>query len=91
MRSLRFSPLEVERYGVISGKDYAIQLDGSSDNESTFKRVFFDPKDESVLVLKCVNPRSKSPGKVKRRKGDSARASDLGVASAGEGDAVTVR
>ena len=61
-----FSPLEVQRYGVISGKDYAIQLDGQADNENTFKRVLFDPKDDTVFVLKCVNPRAKSPGKIKR-------------------------
>jgi hypothetical protein len=63
-----FSPLEVQRYGVIPGKDYAIQLDGDGDNESTFKRVMFDARDESVFVLKCVNPRAKSPGKIKRER-----------------------
>ena len=63
-----FSPLEVQRYGIISGRDYAIQLDGEADNENTFKRVFFDAADASVVVLKCVNPKSKSPGKVKRER-----------------------
>ena len=63
-----FSPLEVQRYGVIAGKDYAIQLDGARDGENTFKRVLFDPADASVFVLKCVNPRSKSPGKIKRER-----------------------
>jgi hypothetical protein len=63
-----FSPLEVQRYGVIQGKDYAIQLDGESDNENTFKRVMFDPNDESVFVLKCVNPKTRSPGKIKRER-----------------------
>ena len=63
-----FSPLEVQRYGVIAGKDYAIQFDGEANNENTFKRVFFDATDDSVLVLKCVNPKSKSPGKVKRER-----------------------
>src|SRR5688572_10345308 len=63
-----FSPLEVQRYGVIAGKDYAIQLDGESDNENTFTRVLFDPNDETVFVLKCVNPKSRSPGKIKRER-----------------------
>jgi hypothetical protein len=63
-----FSPLEVQRYGVIAGKDYAIQLDGESDNENTFKRVMFDPHDQTVFVLKCVNPKSRSPGKIKRER-----------------------
>lgn len=63
-----FSPLEVQRYGVIPGKDYAIQLDGEADNESTFKRVLFDPQDQTVFVLKCVNPKSRSPGKIKRER-----------------------
>src|SRR3954466_9642579 len=63
-----FSPLEVQRYGVIPGKDYAIQLDGVADHENTFKRVLLDPNDESVFVLKCVNPKSKSPGKIKRER-----------------------
>ena len=63
-----FSPLEVQRYGVVAGKDYAIQLDGESDNENTFKRVLFDPHDETVFVLNCVNPKSRSPGKIKRER-----------------------
>jgi phage repressor protein C with HTH and peptisase S24 domain len=63
-----FSPLEVQRYGVIHGRDYAIQLDGESNNENTFKRVFFDPNDDTVFLLKCVNPKSKSPGKIKRER-----------------------
>lgn len=63
-----FSPLEVQRYGVIAGKDYAIQLDSEGDEANTFKRVLFDSADESVFVLKCVNPRSKSPGKIKRER-----------------------
>src|SRR5436190_9903841 len=63
-----FSPLEVQRYGVIAGKDYAIQLDGDANHESTFKRVLFDPSDASVFILKCVNTKSRSPGKIKREK-----------------------
>jgi hypothetical protein len=63
-----FSPLEVQRYGVIPGKDYAIQLDGESNHENTFKRVLLDPHDESIFILKCVNPKTKSPGKIKRER-----------------------
>ena len=63
-----FSPLEVQRDGVVPGKDYAIQLDSEGDNENTFKRVLFDPNDETVFILKCVNPKSRSPGKIKRER-----------------------
>lgn len=64
-----FSPLEVERYGVVAGKDYAIQLDGEGDEQSTFKRVLLDPADEDVLVLQCVNPAftRRPPYRVPRR------------------------
>lgn len=61
-----FSPLEVQRYGVVPGKDYAIQLDGQGASENTFKRILLDPKDESVFVLKCVNPKFKAPRRVRR-------------------------
>ena len=63
-----FSPLEVERYGIIPGRDYAVQLDGQADHENTFKRVFLDEKDPEVLVLRCVNPKFKSPGKIRRER-----------------------
>ena len=63
-----FSPLEVQRYGVVPGKDYAIQLDAEGSAENTFKRVMFDASDDSVFVLKCINPRTKSPGKIKRER-----------------------
>lgn len=63
-----FSPLEVVRYGVVSGKDYAIQLDGAGNHENTFKRVLLDPKDESVFLFKCVNPKFKGPQPVKRER-----------------------
>lgn len=63
-----FSPLEVHRYGVVPGKDYAIQLDGMGNSENTFKRVLFDPKDESIFLLRCVNPKFKGPEKVKRER-----------------------
>jgi phage repressor protein C with HTH and peptisase S24 domain len=63
-----FSPLEVERYGVVTGKDYAIQLDGAGDAESTFKRVTLDARDDSVFVLNCVNPKFKGPERIKRER-----------------------
>src|SRR3954469_17557741 len=63
-----FSPLEVQRYGVIAGKDYAIQMDGEANHEKTFKRVLLDPNDDTVYILKCVNPKTKSPGKIKRER-----------------------
>ena len=78
-----FSPLEVQRYGVTSGKDYAIQLDGQGNNENTFKRVFLDPKDESVFLLKCVNPKFKSQS-VKRERVCGC-AGDLGVVAPAQG------
>ena len=63
-----FSPLEVQRYGVASGKDYAIQLDGQGNNENTFKRVFLDPKDDTVFLLRCINPKFKGPQSIKRER-----------------------
>jgi hypothetical protein len=63
-----FSPLEVQRYGVIAGKDYAIQMDGEANHENTFKRVLLDPNDDTVFILKCVNAKTKSPGKIKRER-----------------------
>ena len=63
-----FSPLEVQRYGVVAGKDYAIQLDGGGKGENTFKRVLLDPKDQSVFVFKCINPKYKAPERVKRER-----------------------
>ena len=63
-----FSPLEVQRYGVVSGKDYAIQLDGAGDHQNTFKRVYLDDKDPDVFVLRCVNTKYKGPEKIKREK-----------------------
>jgi hypothetical protein len=63
-----FSPLEVQRYGVVAGKDYAIQLDGGGKGENSFKRVLLDPKDETVFVFKCINPKYKAPERVKRER-----------------------
>jgi hypothetical protein len=63
-----FSPLEVQRYGVQSGKDYAIQLDSMGNQENTFKRVMLDARDESIFILKCVNPKFKGPEKVKKER-----------------------
>jgi hypothetical protein len=63
-----FSPLEVTRYGAVEGRDYAIQLDGQANSENSFKRLFFDAGDQSVFHFKCINPKYKSPEKVKRER-----------------------
>ena len=64
-----FSPLEVQRYGVIPGKDYAIQLDGEGNEENTFKRVLFDPNDDERLRPEVRQPEdASSPGKIKRER-----------------------
>jgi hypothetical protein len=76
-----FSPLEVQRYGVIAGRDYAIQLDGEANHENTFKRVLFDPQDDSVFVLRCVNPKTRAR-QDQAGAGDPPRRAIWGVASA---------
>jgi hypothetical protein len=63
-----FSPLEVQRYGPTEGKDYAIQLDGQGNSENSFKRLYFDPADTTVFQFRCVNPKYKSPEKIKRER-----------------------
>ncbi len=51
-----FSPLEVEQNGIVDGEDYYVQLDGSGDGRSTFKRVTVDPSSPTHLLLTCLNP-----------------------------------
>ena len=51
-----FSPLEVQRHGPQSGKDYAIQLHGHSAQESSFKRLLVDPQNPEVFLFRCINP-----------------------------------
>ena len=63
-----FSPLEVQRYGPQQGKDYAVQLDSTGANESTFKRLFVEKEDPSVFLFRCINPKYKTDQKVKREK-----------------------
>jgi phage repressor protein C with HTH and peptisase S24 domain len=61
-----FSPLEVQRYGPQTGKDYAIQLDGQSANESSFKRLFTDKENPGIFYFRCANPKYKTNEKVQR-------------------------
>jgi phage repressor protein C with HTH and peptisase S24 domain len=63
-----FSPLEVQRYGPQAGKDYAVQLDSTGANENSFKRLFLEKDDPTVFLFRCINPKYKSPEKVKRDK-----------------------
>ena len=47
-----FSLDATEREGIVEGKDYFIQL---ADGSNTFKRVFLDPENRDVLILRCWN------------------------------------
>lgn len=47
-----FSVDAVDAEGVVEGRNYFIQLD---DGHNTFKRVFVDPDDPDMLVLRCWN------------------------------------
>ena len=49
-----FSIETAEREGIIEGKNYFIQF---ADGENTFKRVFPDPDNRELLVLRCWNPK----------------------------------
>ena len=63
-----FSPLEVQRYGPQNARDYAIQLDGQSANESGFKRLFIDRENISVFYFRCINPKYKTNERVLRER-----------------------
>ena len=63
-----FSPLEVQRYGPQPGKDYAIQMDGDPPSKNDFKRLFLEKEDPTIFLFRCINPKYKSPEKVKRDK-----------------------
>jgi hypothetical protein len=54
---------------IVEGGDYAIQLDGSGDEESFFKQLFTDPKGGGIwLVAKSINPETRPKSvKVDRR------------------------
>ncbi|HZL34698.1 MAG TPA: LexA family transcriptional regulator [Tepidisphaeraceae bacterium] len=47
-----FSVEAAEREGIIDGKNYFLQF---ADGENTFKRVFPDPDNRELLILKCWN------------------------------------
>lgn len=47
-----FSIEKAEREGIIDGKNYFVQL---FDGNNTFKRVFLDPENRDVLILRCWN------------------------------------
>lgn len=61
-----FSPLLIERNGIRDGDDCGVQLDGAGDGQSTFKRVFHDPQNPDVLILKCANPKLRAVMRVQR-------------------------
>jgi transcriptional regulator with XRE-family HTH domain len=49
-----FSVDVAEREGIIEGKNYFLQF---VDGENTFKRVFPDPENRELLILRCWNER----------------------------------
>ena len=49
-----FSVDAAELEGVINGRNYFVQFD---DGQNTFKRLFADPADPELLVLRCWNQR----------------------------------
>jgi transcriptional regulator with XRE-family HTH domain len=49
-----FSVDAAEREGIVEGKNYFIQFAGE---ENTFKRIFFDPENRELLILRCWNER----------------------------------
>jgi phage repressor protein C with HTH and peptisase S24 domain len=49
-----FSVDAAEREGIVDGKAYFIQFAGE---ENTFKRIFRDPENHELLILKCWNER----------------------------------
>jgi phage repressor protein C with HTH and peptisase S24 domain len=61
-----FSVDAAEREGIVEGKNYFLQF---ADGENTFKRVFIDPDNHELLILRCWNekyePRVVERGNVK--------------------------
>jgi len=49
-----FSVDAAEREGIVDGKNYFIQF---TDGENTFKRIFPDPENRELLILRCWNER----------------------------------
>jgi len=50
--SVIFSVDAAESEGIIEGRNYFIQF---ADGQNTFKRIFLDPENHELLVLKCWN------------------------------------
>ena len=57
-----FSVDSAENEGIIEGRNYFIQF---QDDQNTFKRIFLDPENHELLVLKCWN--EKYPPRVVER------------------------
>ena len=57
-----FSVDSAENEGIIEGRNYFIQF---HDDQNTFKRIFLDPENHELLVLKCWN--EKYPPRVVER------------------------
>jgi phage repressor protein C with HTH and peptisase S24 domain len=49
-----FSVDRAEREGIIEGKNYFVQF---ADGDNTFKRIFLDPHNRELLILRCWNER----------------------------------
>ena len=49
-----FSVDAAESEGIIDGKNYFMQF---TDGENTFKRIFLDPENRELLILRCWNER----------------------------------
>jgi transcriptional regulator with XRE-family HTH domain len=47
-----FSVEAAEREGIVEGKNYFIQFAGG---DNTFKRIFLDPENRELLILRCWN------------------------------------
>jgi transcriptional regulator with XRE-family HTH domain len=60
--SVIFSVDAAESEGIVEGRNYFIQF---ADGENTFKRIFLDPENHELLVLKCWN--EKYPPRVVER------------------------
>jgi|SRR5579862_2549993 len=49
-----FSIDAAEREGIVDGKNYFVQF---TEGENTFKRLFLDPENRDLVILKCWNER----------------------------------
>jgi phage repressor protein C with HTH and peptisase S24 domain len=57
-----FSIDSAEREGVVQGKNYFVQF---ADGENTFKRIFLDPENRELLILRGWN--EKYPARIIER------------------------